>query len=107
MISNTKLEGRAADGREVVSSCLLALSKLQVPATGVSGVRGGLGADIRDERPTKALLVAAAQAPAYAAAAAGADLQQEWANGAFAGGIAATTTHMRAFRGPDPWKEPS
>ncbi|AZM48520.1 hypothetical protein DMB38_24465 [Streptomyces sp. WAC 06738] len=104
MISITKLDGRAADGREVVSSCLLALSKFQVPATGVSGVRGGLG--VRDERPTKALLVAAAQAPAYAAAAAGADLQQEWANGAFAGGIAATT-HMRAFRGPDPWKEPS
>lgn len=107
MISITKLDGRAAAGREVVSSCLLAVSEPQLRATGVSGVRGGLGAGIRDERPTKALLVAAAQAPAYAAAAAGADLQQKWANGAFADGIAATTQHMRAFRGPDPWIEPS
>lgn len=107
MISITKLDGRVADGREVVSSCLLVVSEAQLRAAGVTGVRGGLGSDIRDERPTKALLVAAAQAPAFAAAAAGADLQQEWANSAFYGGIAATTQHMRAFRGPDPWKEPS
>lgn len=96
-------------GREVASSCLLAVSEPRPQGTRVSGVsRLGLGA--RDERPTKALLVSAsAQVPSYAAVSTGADLQQQaWVNGHFASDITAAKQHnMRAFRGPEPWKEPT
>jgi hypothetical protein len=107
MISITKLAGR-----EVAASCLPGVSVLC--ATGLSGaVEARLverGTVAVNERPTQApAAVAAAQASAYALAAKGADLQREWTDGGFAAGTTSAAEHhtMRAFRGLEPWKDPS
>ncbi|GAB2725314.1 hypothetical protein [Streptomyces bullii] len=90
--------------RSAVSLCMLGVSNL---GTGLSGIRAvrpassvapaGLVARERNERPTKALEAAAAQAQAYAFAATGAGFRK------------LTTQHhlMWAFRGPEPWSDPA
>ncbi|WP_419997665.1 hypothetical protein [Streptomyces boninensis] len=113
---NVKLNGRGA-----AASCLLAVPALvsaesSVRATGLSS-NGLSGVDasraIRNDRPTKALVAAAAQAPqAYAFATTGAGLrEQAWVIGGFASGTttAMTKQHlkMRAYRGLEPWKDPA
>lgn len=107
MISITKLAGH-----EVVVSCLPGVSTLR--GTGLSGaaearlVERGIVAI--NERPTKApAAVAAAQASAYAFAAKGAELQQMWTDGGFAGVTTSAAEHhtMRAFRGLEPWRDPA
>ncbi|MFE9608980.1 hypothetical protein [Streptomyces sp. NPDC006012] len=98
-VSVAKLTDRSA-----VSSCMLGASSL---ATGLSGIRvarpassvslAGLPVNERNERPTKALEAAAAQAQTYAFAAAGAGFRKQ-----------ATQHHlMWAFRGPEPWSDPA
>ncbi|MGP3927899.1 hypothetical protein [Streptomyces sp. 8N616] len=106
MISITKLAGHQA------AFCLSGVSVLR--GTGLSGaaearlVERGIVAV--DERPTKApaAAVAAAQVSAYVLAANGADLQQKWTDG-FATGATSAAEHktMRAFRGLQPWRDPS
>ncbi|GGP88421.1 hypothetical protein [Streptomyces roseolilacinus] len=96
--------------RSVVSACTLGLSGSAFLGSGLSGLRPvrlpsspltlpvveGFEAN---ERPTKALEagVAAAQAPAYAFAATGADQTKQ------------TQQHltMWAFRGLEPWSDPA
>lgn len=78
--------------RSVVAPCLLGVSAAR--ATGFAGVRVG------NVRPTKASAAAAvAQASAYAASLAVVD----------AGAGRQKTQHpeMWAFRGPDPWRDPT
>ncbi|MER5973828.1 hypothetical protein ABT112_29645 [Streptomyces sp. NPDC002055] len=122
MISITKLAGR-----EVVASCLSSVSALRSvsPLAGIpqgfqelsiSGLSGGAEARlderhiaVRNERPTQAPAAVEAQASAYAFAVKGADLQQKWADGGFAGGTTSAAEHhtMRAFRGLEPWRDPA
>ncbi|MGP3999841.1 hypothetical protein [Streptomyces sp. 8N706] len=122
MTSITKLSGR-----EVVASCLSGVSvlrsvslrpgslqSLRMSFTGLSGAaearRVERGIVAVNERPTQApAAVAAAQASAYAFAAKGADLQQNWTDGGFAGGTTSAAEHhtMRAFRGLEPWRDPA
>ncbi|AXK31542.1 hypothetical protein DVA86_01655 [Streptomyces armeniacus] len=81
----------------VVASCL---PVFRLVGTGVSGVRAG--GDMRlggNERPTKALAVAA-QAQAYVSAFAA-------ANGAGEGSQKTQQHTMWAFRGHDPWRDPA
>ncbi|MEU8349946.1 MULTISPECIES: hypothetical protein [unclassified Streptomyces] len=98
-------------GREVVVSCLSGVSVLR--GTGVSGAaearlaeRGLLAGA---ERPKAPAAVVAAEASAYAVAAKGADLQQTWTGGNFAGGAMSAAEHLtiRAFRGLEPWRDPA
>jgi hypothetical protein len=76
--------------------------------TGIRAVvSGGSGGESDTAR-----VAAAAQTHCYALAANGAGLARAWAGGRFvAGGIAAVATQqhrmMRAFRGLEPWREPS
>ncbi|EKX69341.1 hypothetical protein Sipo8835_46675 [Streptomyces ipomoeae] len=99
-ISTVKMTDRSA-----VSLCMFGVSNL---GTGLSAITGGRPASSlslaglpvreRNERPTKALEAAvAAQAQAYAFAAAGAGFRKQ------------TTQHhlVWAFRGPEPWSDPT
>ncbi|GAA4901568.1 hypothetical protein ACFPM3_27865 [Streptomyces coeruleoprunus] len=96
--------------RSVVSACTLGFSGSSLIGTGLSGLGAVRPATLltalpviegllANERPTKALEagVAAAQAPAYAFAATGAETK--------------TTTQqhhtMWAFRGLEPWSDPA
>ncbi|MET8679177.1 hypothetical protein ABZW18_16790 [Streptomyces sp. NPDC004647] len=112
MISINKLAGR-----EVIASCLPGVT---VPlGTGLSGAvearpvereRGSVAISGRPTQAPAAVAMAAAQASAYALAANGADLQQKWTDGGFAGFTtsAAEQHHtMRAFRGLEPWRDPA
>ncbi|CAL9305731.1 hypothetical protein [Streptomyces sp. SudanB25_2051] len=97
--------------RSVVSACTLGFSTSALLGSGLSGFRAfGLPSSLStlpviegiegNERPTKALEagVAAAQAPAYAFAATGADHKTKQ-----------TQQHhtMWAFRGLEPWSDPA
>nr|WP_206314536.1 hypothetical protein [Streptomyces coryli] len=95
----------------------LVSAESSVRATGLSS-NGLSGVDaaraLRNDRPTKALEVAAAQAPqAYADAITGAGLrEQAWVIGGFATGATTTVMQkqhqkMRAYRGLEPWKDPA
>ncbi|MGW0709154.1 hypothetical protein ACWD4G_24905 [Streptomyces sp. NPDC002643] len=99
-ISTVKMTDRSA-----VSLCMLGVSNRGTGLSAIAGGRpvsslplSGLPVRERNERPTKALEAAVvAQAHAYAFAAAGAGFRKQ------------TTQHhqMWAFRGPEPWSDPT
>jgi hypothetical protein len=97
--SNAKLNDRS-----VVSTCMLGVSNLGTGLSGIPAVRPASSMSLavlpvreRNERPTKALEAVGAQAQAYAFAAAGAGSRKQ------------TTQHhlVWAFRGPEPWSDPT
>ncbi|MFF8384452.1 hypothetical protein [Streptomyces kanasensis] len=106
-VSTAKMTDRSV----VASACSLGLSGSAFPGTGLRGLRAARPSSslsalpvievfAANERPTKALEagVAAAQAPAYALAATGADLTEQ-----------TQQQHhtMWAFRGLEPWSDPA
>lgn len=122
IISSAKMTGRS-----VIASCLSGVSPVSDSAlrgTGLSGVSAVRPEPVANlsvlpvreaiERPIQAPAAARAYAYAPAANAKGAgsrNVQQDWATGGFTGSghTAVTTQHrkMRAFRGLEPWRDPS
>lgn len=100
IISTVKMTDRSA-----VSLCMLGVSNRGIGLSAITGGRpasslslAGLPVRERNERPTRALEAAVtAQAQAYALAAASAGFRKQ------------TTQHhqMWAFRGPEPWSDPT